>query len=283
MLRKSLLAATLAATLTAVPAMAATTVHYDAVPSPTPSNVPSLGYQATSTSEFGQLVEPASAGPLTTATVTMSSWACETGQWNLGDCTTTPGATFDHPVTVNLYEVDGSGAAPAAGALLGTTTRTVAVPYRPSVDGAAGCDTGWYAEDLGACTDGYAFDVTFDLSGLGLTIDGPVIVTVAYDTQSYGDDPIGTPGPYNALNVGVDLSGDQPTVGTAGDVFWASTYPGATPELSNDGDWGWAMMVRLGHEVATADECRDGGYAAFGFRNQGQCIASVKAAEPAGR
>ena len=66
----------------------AETVVYDAIGAISvalPSNVPSLGYQATSTSEFGDKVTLA-AGPRTLSSVDLllSSWACESGAQTTG-------------------------------------------------------------------------------------------------------------------------------------------------------------------------------------------------------
>ena len=63
--------------LLAAPASAATTTTvYDATPSPLPPNVASLGFQATSTSEFGDLVTLGGTDrSLESVTVTMSDWA----------------------------------------------------------------------------------------------------------------------------------------------------------------------------------------------------------------
>ena len=280
---RSLLTAAAAVVIAAPAAGAAATTYYDAVPDPLPSNVASLGYYATTTSEFGQLVEPATTGPLNTATLTMSSWACETGQWQDGDCTTSEGATFDHDITLNFYEVDNSGTQPETGLLLGSVTQTVVVPYRPSVDTDNGCATGWYAADFDRCTDGYAFNATFDLSSMELTLPSEMIVGIAYETGRDGLDP----GGYNALNVG--LTSDEPSIGTAGDIFWNGILANGdlTPGVfDNDGDWGYNVAISLGYAEtgpATADDCKDGGYESFGFRNQGQCVASVKASEQAGK
>ena len=52
------------------------TVVYDATPNPVPPNVVSLGFEATSTSEFGDYVHLAGTDRvLNTVTVTMSDWA----------------------------------------------------------------------------------------------------------------------------------------------------------------------------------------------------------------
>lgn len=75
----------------------------------------SLGYQATGTWESGDYVRPTQPGVLSAIHVGMSSWACESGGWNTGDCSTTAGATFSHPITLNLYGVDYSGTDPSPG------------------------------------------------------------------------------------------------------------------------------------------------------------------------
>src|SRR5262245_44270711 len=80
---------------------ASATVVYDNVPSPQPGNLPSLGYEANQTAEFGgqvELVGTQRQNPK--ITVAMSSWGCESGQWFDGSCSTTPGASFEHSITL---------------------------------------------------------------------------------------------------------------------------------------------------------------------------------------
>ncbi|MER3394041.1 MAG: hypothetical protein RIA38_03640, partial [Microcella pacifica] len=89
----------------ASPAAAAPAVVYDSIPEAQPASYPSLGYQAQATWEFGDYVLLDGGNrAVSDVTISLTSWACETGQWNLGDCETTPGSTFSHPVTMNLYE-----------------------------------------------------------------------------------------------------------------------------------------------------------------------------------
>ena len=56
-----------------------------------------------------------------------------------------------------------------------------------------------------------AFDITFDFTGLGITLPDQIIYGIAYNTQSAGQSPIGVDGPYNDLNVGLSST---VTVGT---------------------------------------------------------------------
>src|SRR3981081_3008876 len=57
---------------------------YNNIPSPLPGNLPSVGFEATQTSEFGGEVEfalvPQQREP--TVAVVMSSWGCQRGNWN---------------------------------------------------------------------------------------------------------------------------------------------------------------------------------------------------------
>jgi len=63
----------------------------------------------------------------------MSSWACQTGNVSDGTCTTTtPGASFTVPITVNLYAVAGTATAPVPGVALAAKT-IVQHPVPPNV------------------------------------------------------------------------------------------------------------------------------------------------------
>jgi hypothetical protein len=195
-------------------------VVYDSVPTPLPGNVASIGFEATSASEFGDEVQFAgTARSLTSVTVTMSSWACQSGRWNTGDCATASGATFAQALTLRLYAVDDSSSTPAPGALLATRTQTFQLPYRPSAD--PSCTGGRWKAMSGTCYSGIAAPVTFDFSAAGLTLPDEVIWGITYDTTHAGQTPIGEAAPcyattagcaYDALNVGSDGAG--PSVGT---------------------------------------------------------------------
>lgn len=225
--------------LAAAPAAAATAVVYDSIPSNQPASYPSLGFQAQATWEFGDYVLLGGTNRVVTnVTISLTSWACETGGWSTGDCVTTPGSTFNHPVTMNLYEADNSGSLPVAGPLIASITQTVAAPYRPSPSPAE-CGvsaTTWWDAVGAVCRNGFAFDVPFDFSSANAFVGNDVIVTVAYDTQSYGANPTGVDGPYNALNVSVNNLA-APTVGTdenAGEMMRDTTFGGDTRPLKTN-------------------------------------------------
>jgi hypothetical protein len=229
------LAAGLFVAAIASPAGAATTTVYDATPNPLPPNVASLGFQATSTSEFGDLVTlGGTERTLDSVTVTMSDWALfsdyATDIRYSGDST-----SWTHPITVNVYDdaLDVNGV-PAT--LLASTTETIAIPWRPVADPTCTTTTAWRAGD-GLCYNGLAFNATFDMTSASVSLPNEVIVGVEYNTQSYGDAPIGSPGPYNSLNVGVP-SGQVPTVGTdanADNVFWNTSHAPFYTDGGTDG------------------------------------------------
>jgi len=103
-------------------------------PCPLAGNIPSYGGEAYSFNEIGNEVNLApSTEPLTDVTVTMSSWACETGGWTgPTPCTTTPGQTYAVPITFNIYN---PGATPGTvGSLITTETQSFNIPYRPSAN-----------------------------------------------------------------------------------------------------------------------------------------------------
>jgi hypothetical protein len=110
-----------------------TSVIYDStLPNGPATNLPSVGFEATSTSEFGGALTLSSATgrSLMNVTVSMSSWACFSGAWFSGDCSTPAGATFQQPITLNIYGANGT-------TKLGSFTQTFSIPYRPSAATAA--------------------------------------------------------------------------------------------------------------------------------------------------
>ena len=247
----------------AAPASAAPAVVYDSIPDAQPAAYPSLGYQATATWEFGDYVLLGGTNRnITEVTIGMTSWACETGQWNVGDCETTPGATFTHPVTMNLYDVDNSGSAPVAGALLASVTNDVVAPYRPSPSPSLEeCGTAenpspttWWDDVRETCQNGISFDVPFDFSAQNAVAGDGVLVTLAFDTQSYGADPMGSNGPWNALNVSVN-SVASPTVGSDQNtelMFRDTTYQGTSRGLKENGQNSLNLFEGIVMEI-TAD------------------------------
>jgi hypothetical protein len=192
---------------------------YDSTSNPLPGNVVSFGYEATGSSAIGDRVRfsAGSGRHLTTVVQTMSSWGCQSGHWNTGDCVTTPGATFSHPITLNIYHV---GAGNQPGALIRSVTQTFQIPYRPSAD-TVNCTGGrWFDATSGTCFNGFATNITFNLASLNLVLPDEVIYGIAYNTTNFGSAPIGASAcsasaagcGYDSLNLGVAET--APTVGT---------------------------------------------------------------------
>src|SRR5215471_20566210 len=104
-------------------------IIYNSIPGPSlPPNVPSLGYQATQSAEFGDLIQFAgTVRALSTVTLVMSDWALAS-DWPSFNT----GPTWTHPITLTLYNVNNSGPNPAPGTVIATQTHSFPIPWRPS-------------------------------------------------------------------------------------------------------------------------------------------------------
>lgn len=209
---------------TAIPAMA--DVVYSTMPSPLPPNVPSLGYQATQTAEFGQGVDLSTSGAtLGSAQVLMSDWALESSF-------ETPGTTtgFTVPLTLNLYNV---GPSDSVGSLISSTTIDALITWRP--EASAGCGTAYRASD-GNCYNGLAQVVTFDLGNV--VVPQQFIYGLAFNTETWGANPTGTDGPYDSLNFGLLGDGVNPVTPFVGTDISPNSAYWNTSTAGNYGDLG---------------------------------------------
>ena len=202
---------------------AVSTAIYDSTLSPLPGNLASQCFECSQVSEIGNQVAFSSGSPrvLDDVVVTMSSWGCESVV--AGICTTTPGSTFNQPLTLNLYNV---GAGNTVGSLIKTVTQTFAIPYRPSTDNVnCGPGTAWWDSAAGpagpaTCDHGLATNVTFNFGHT--TLPDKVIYGIVSNTSDYGPNPYGaqpcqaTPQKcgYDALNVGLTTETPSPAVGS---------------------------------------------------------------------
>ena len=170
---------------------------YDSTVSPLPGNLPSDGAEAYAFNELGDGVTFAGTSrKLASVTVTLSSWGCQGGHWYSADCVTTPGATFNIPITLNVY----NAGAPLPGSLIATQTQTFAVPYRPSSDN-TNCTGGrWFDVVHGTCFNGLATNVTFNFALP--VVPNSVVYGVVYSTTSFGPSPIGPSAPCFASSGG---------------------------------------------------------------------------------
>lgn len=273
------------------PAFAQTgTVVYDSIPEPVPGNVPSQGFQCCATAEFGDLIRleadtPRRAGY---ATVLMSSWALHSTYPAM------PAVGYTHPITLAIYA---TAAQAAAHAPVATITQNFTIPWRPEADPTCPTPTAW-RYNATTCFSGLAFEITFDLRGLNLTLPDEFIFGVAFNTNTWGYAPLGAPGPYESLNVGtanVNFVGVPPSVGidvVPDEVFWNTSHgpfytdggAGGTGTFRPDTNWSGyapaAMFTTFAVPTTTA-ECKNGAWenlvrADFTpFRNQGACVSYV--------
>lgn len=186
---------------------------FDSIPSPTPPNVPSEGFQCCQNSEVGdQITLAGTARKAVSATVLMSSWSLLSSYPGMS------AAGYTHPITLNLYSDAGHAAAHTPD--LGSVTQNVLVPWRPPADPTCPGGTAWRAGN-GSCYNGYAFPIVFNLGGM--TLPNTFVYGVAYNTNTWGYVPIGAAGPYESLNVGLN-STPPIAVGTDvdADAVWRS-------------------------------------------------------------
>ena len=226
-----------------VAACAPATTLYSTIPNPLPGNLVSLGYEATSTTEFGGLIQFAGAGnsfTLSSATVVMSDWALAA---DYGSNT----AGFNQPLTLTIYS---AGPGNTVGAPIASDTVNAFIPWRPP---SGGCpdNTAWRASD-GGCYHGLAVEVSFNFADV--TVPSEVIYGLSFNTQHYGANPTGVPGPYNSLNFG--LVTVAPSVGSnppPGAVYLDSSHAGSYGDngagglgtFRQDTNWGYAGAIEF--------------------------------------
>jgi PKD domain len=208
-------------------------IAFDSMPSPFPPNMPSYGFEAYALKSLGDRITLKSGTPrkLEDITVAMSSWACQSGGWNSNDCTSNPNAAFNHPITMNVYDETRT-------TLLASVTQDFSVPYRPSADPACtGVDAGKWKASNGECKNGFAFKIAFDLRSKNVTLPDTFIYEVVYNTNTQGPAPLGQPGPYDSLNIGVyDSTATAPSVGSDSDpglVLWNGLVANAENDPTN--------------------------------------------------
>jgi hypothetical protein len=219
----AIIAATIALAMTAGAASAESEVVYNSQPSPTPGNLASVGFEATQITQIGGLVELAGTARRNgTVSIGMSSWACQKGSaTGTPECLTEPGAKFEMPMTMSIYNVEPSG---AVGSLIMSVTKVQKLPYRPRENRLKCLNAknepsgGYYFK--GTCFHGKYFTTSFPFGRRNWP--NKVIISVSYSTSDYGTEPQ-RPKPcnsesggcfYDALNVALIEPPEAPTVGT---------------------------------------------------------------------
>jgi hypothetical protein len=222
----------------------------------------SVGFEADSASELGDEVHLAgSSRELVSLSVLFASWGCQSGHWFSGDCATTPGATFTHPITATIYAVADCSGTPCPGAPLATTTGTFTIAYRPSADPVkcTGPDAGkWFNTAAGLCKPQISQVLTFAFAP-GTILPDDVIWTVAFNTTHYGSAPIGEGAacfsssggcPYDSLNVGAETFTGAPYAGTDVDPNGAF-FDSSAAAFYCDGGVGGVGVLRLDTSVSS--------------------------------
>jgi len=204
-------------------------VIYDSLPGIPPGNngqpggVVSLSYSANQTTQWGDNIGFAAGNWLvSSATVTMANYA------QFSDFMNDPrysanSTSWSHPVTLTLYNVDHSGANPALGSEIASSTVNATIP--------------WHGNNG---FEGTAFNVTFPFNNV--PVPSEIIYGISFNTELNGPNPIGSNGPYNFLNVGFGIG---PSVGTNIEpdaVFWNTngdfySTPGPLGVFRRDTGW----------------------------------------------
>jgi hypothetical protein len=208
------------------------------------ANLPSVGVEAYSFNEIGDEVLLRRVAKLKSVAVTLSSWACQNGAWNTGDCQTTPGATFQTPITLNIYKAsstDPNSHVTTPGGLLATVTRMFTIPYRPSASPhCTGAQAGEWFKNGQGCFNGIAHSIGFTLTGLKTKLPKDVVLGVSYNSDHSGPNPLGqSNSPTDALNVGLSPKVRAGHQRHPGAIFWDTRFAGFTcaadPPAGNDG------------------------------------------------
>jgi hypothetical protein len=271
----------------ATPAYAQGTVVYDSIPLPTPPNVVSQGYQCCSVAELGDEILLEADTPRRTGytTVLMSSWSLHSNY------PTMSAAGYTHPITLNIYTDTASALAHLP---VKTVTQSFLIPWRPAADPTCPNGTAWRAGD-GNCYNGFAFKITFDLRSLSYDLPNQFIYGIAYNTNTWGYAPIGAPGPYESLNVGLnstppvgvgtDVNGDVVYVNYQHAAFYTDGGSGGVGVFRQNTGWTPytpAVQFTTFALPTTVDSCKNGAWqnlvrADFTpFKNQGDCVSYVQ-------
>lgn len=253
---------------------AATETIFDYIPSPLPGNVASYSYESWGVAEAGDGISFSTTGPQTldNAKVVVSVWACETGTaWaaeNTVPCVTTPGSTFSIDIALNIYNPDN------VSERLWTVNKTFDIPFRPSTN--PDCPATINGQGWGAdCFLGRAHIINFDLTNVdpgGVIVPDEIVYGVAWNTSSYGYNPIGDEAecaavqyagcPYDLLNLGVEGTApasigtdESPDGAFQYSVFGAAYCDGGAGGTAvfrfDDGCWGgFNPLVRFSRFVA---------------------------------
>jgi hypothetical protein len=220
----------------------ANTVVYDSIGATVgPKNqlssyIASEGYDCCSVAEFGDgVIFTQAGGRLKTVEVVMDSWACQENAWYEASCSSAPNSTFSLPITLNIYSVTGyPSGVPSVGELIATRTQTFDIKYRPSanVKDCSGPNLGAFIGPVDKeCDFGIAQGISFNMTSPKTILPAQAIITVAFNTSSWGYQPYGTGTscfnssggcPYDSLNV--SANGNGALAGEGGNIDPNGTF-----------------------------------------------------------
>ena len=215
---------------------------FDNIPEPGQTNFNtsyfSHGFQAQGTTELGNLVNFAgTARKLDTIKVNMVTYA-QSNSWTAWAATNASASTsgYQHELILRVYSLTSSNTVQ----LLTYQTNNVLVPWAQPVG------TNSFT---GMPNTGQAFTVSYDFSAANILLPDSAIISIGFNTQTYGDSPIGSAGPYDALNFGVMYSSNT-IVGSdanSADVFRVKDGTIYYPETG----WDWSGNAPMMEVTAT--------------------------------
>ena len=214
---------------------------YNNVPDSLPINVPSVGPEAQSLTQFGNLVQidPSTSQCALSATVVLSAQAA------LSDFPTYPELGWYWNITISFYNVDQEEICDPLLELpaIYTQTTDVFVPWRPEHD--PSCPGYDWKDSDGNCHSGVAFEASFEIPFDTVHFSPVMVVGISFNTQTAGPQPVGVAGPYDSLNIGLSIS--EPSEGSNainGTAFVNST----NPSTYNDGGAGGVGIFRIDYD-----------------------------------
>ena len=192
---------------------------YSSLPASGVVSVPSIGAEATSFNQAGNEVILTKGGMLKQVSVTMTDFACQTGTPGAGTCVTTGQATFPLPITLTLYKhstTNPTTGEVTPGAQITKVTKSFGIRFRPTSTPSCGVGGGFVGSD-GLCHNAYDQNVVFAVS---VKVPATVVWSVSYNTDTSGPNPIGSPVPQDALNVGLAPKATTGLNRTDDSIFW---------------------------------------------------------------
>lgn len=167
---------------------------YRTIPRPAEPSYPSYGIHGTTNRALGDEVNLGGVPRLLESVdVAMVSFS-KASSWPALALESEEG--YRHPISILIYQVDGDSLTPLA-----QQTKEVLIPWVPEA-----MDDGSEYPFGGI---GVTVRINFDQSPV---LSGRIAILVAYNTESSGFNPTGTPGPYNQLNIA--LAGSPPSIGS---------------------------------------------------------------------